>query len=92
VATGSFQPGVVSVSARWPIRNSNTDVGVNIDIFGTFTTNNGVALKMLEIPIGNRYAKYRRPSQPIIGQHRIEHEKRLQDGDVNLVGGILDDS
>ena len=31
-------------------------------------------------------------SQPVIGQRRIEHETRLQDGEVNLVGGILEDS
>ncbi len=31
-------------------------------------------------------------TQPIIGQRRIEHEMRLKDGDVNLVGGILEDS
>jgi general secretion pathway protein D len=31
-------------------------------------------------------------TQPIIGQRRIEHETRLADGDVNLLGGILEDS
>ena len=31
-------------------------------------------------------------SQPIIGQRRIEHDARLKDGEVNLIGGILEDS
>jgi general secretion pathway protein D len=31
-------------------------------------------------------------TQPVIGQRRIEHETRLEDGDVNLLGGILEDS
>jgi general secretion pathway protein D len=31
-------------------------------------------------------------NQPTIGQRRIEHETRLRDGEVNLVGGILEDS
>jgi general secretion pathway protein D len=31
-------------------------------------------------------------SQPIIGQRRIEHQTRLKDGEVNLIGGILEDS
>jgi general secretion pathway protein D len=31
-------------------------------------------------------------SQPVIGQRRIEHEARLKDGEVNLIGGILEDS
>ena len=31
-------------------------------------------------------------TQPTIGQRRIEHETRLTDGEVNLLGGILEDS
>ena len=31
-------------------------------------------------------------SQPIIGQRKIEHEIRLQEGEVNLLGGMLEDS
>ena len=31
-------------------------------------------------------------TQPIIGQRRIEHETRLADGEVNLLGGILEDT
>jgi general secretion pathway protein D len=29
--------------------------------------------------------------QPVIGQRKIEHEIRLKDGEVNLLGGILED-
>src|SRR5260370_30359608 len=29
-------------------------------------------------------------TQPVIGQRRIEHDTRLGDGEVNLVGGILE--
>ena len=31
-------------------------------------------------------------SQPIIGQRKIEHEIRLKEGEVNLLGGMLEDS
>src|SRR5438552_15308749 len=31
-------------------------------------------------------------SQPIIGQRKIEHEIRLKEGEVNLLGGILENS
>jgi general secretion pathway protein D len=31
-------------------------------------------------------------TQPIIGQRRIDHETRLTDGEVNLLGGILEDT
>jgi general secretion pathway protein D len=30
-------------------------------------------------------------SQPVIGQRKIEHEIRLKDGEVNLLGGIMED-
>jgi len=31
-------------------------------------------------------------TEPVIGQRRIEHEARLADGEVNLLGGILEDT
>jgi general secretion pathway protein D len=31
-------------------------------------------------------------NQPTIGQRRVEHEARLRDGEVNLIGGILQDT
>src|SRR6201993_3049975 len=31
-------------------------------------------------------------NQPTIGQRRIEHQARLADGEVNLIGGILQDT
>jgi general secretion pathway protein D len=31
-------------------------------------------------------------SQPVIGQRKIEHEVRLKEGEVNMLGGMLEDS
>jgi general secretion pathway protein D len=31
-------------------------------------------------------------TEPTIGQRRIDHQVRLADGEVNLIGGILEDS
>ena len=31
-------------------------------------------------------------SQPIIGQRKIEHEVRLKEGEVNMLGGMLEDT
>jgi general secretion pathway protein D len=31
-------------------------------------------------------------TQPTIGQRRIDHEVRLADGEINLIGGILQDT
>jgi general secretion pathway protein D len=95
VATGSFQPGMggVGISPLVSTQFQYLDVGVNIDITPHIHSGNEVTLKMvLEISSVTGSQNIGGLSQPIIGQRRIEHETRLQDGDINLVGGILEDS
>jgi general secretion pathway protein D len=95
VATGSFAPGIGGGSIS-PLVNTQfqyLDVGVNIDIVPHIHSENEVTLKMvLEISSVTGSQNIGGISQPVIGQRRIEHETRLHDGDVNLVGGILEDS
>jgi general secretion pathway protein D len=69
------------------------DVGVNIDITPHVHSDHEVTLKMvLEISSVTGSQNIGGINQPVIGQRRIEHETRLEDGDINLVGGILEDS
>jgi general secretion pathway protein D len=95
IATGSFSPGIGGGSVS-PLVNTQfqyLDVGVNIDITPHIHSNHEVTLKMvLEISSVTGSQNIGGISQPVIGQRRIEHETRLQDGDINLVGGILEDS
>lgn len=95
VATGSFTPGIGGGSIS-PLVNTQfqyLDVGVNIDITPHIHSDREVTLKMvLEISSVTGQQNIGGISQPVIGQRRIEHETRLEDGDVNLVGGILEDS
>jgi len=90
IATGSFTPvvgGGVNTQFQY------LDVGVNIDITPHIHSEHEVTLKMaLEISTVTGSTNIGGISQPTIGQRRIEHETRLQDGEVNLVGGILEDS
>jgi general secretion pathway protein D len=94
VATGSFQPGIGGVGIN-PLVNTQfqyIDVGVNIDITPRIHANREVTLKLtLEISAVTGQSSIGGISQPIIGQRRIEHEIRLRDGEVNLLGGILED-
>ena len=91
VATGSFQSGIGVGSVNTQFQY--LDVGVNIDIVPHIHSENEVTLKMvLEISSVTSTQNIGGISQPVIGQRRIEHETRLQDGEVNLVGGILEDS
>jgi general secretion pathway protein D len=95
IATGSFSSGIGGASVS-PLVNTQfqyVDVGVNIDITPHVHSDGEVTLKMaLEISTIASTQNIGGISQPVIGQRRIEHETRLHDGEVNLVGGILDDT
>jgi len=94
VATGSFQPGIGGVGIN-PLVNTQfqyLDVGVNIDITPRIHADREVTLKMaLDISSVTGNTNIGGISQPIIGQRKIEHEIRLKDGEVNILGGILED-
>jgi general secretion pathway protein D len=94
IATGSFSGGGgASVSPLVNTQFQYLDVGVNIDITPHIHANHEVTLQMtLEISSVTGSQNLGGVTQPIIGQRRIEHEMRLRDGDINLVGGILEDS
>jgi len=94
VATGSFQPGIGGVGIN-PLVNTQfqyLDVGVNVDITPRVHAGREVTLKMtLDISAVTSYVNIGGISQPVIGQRKIEHEIRLKDGEVNLLGGMLED-
>ena len=95
IATGSYSAGVGggSINALVNTQFQYIDVGVNIDITPHIHSGREVTLKMvLEISSKTGEVDIGGVTQPIIGQRRIEHETRLQDGELNLVGGILEDT
>jgi len=97
IATGSFSAaGGVSGGGISPLVNTQfqyIDVGVNIDITPQIHSNREVTLKMvLEVSSVSGEVNIGGITQPQIGQRRIEHESRLEDGEINLVGGILQDT
>lgn len=93
VATGSFQSGIsgLSVSGLVNTQFQYIDVGVNIDITPHIHLDGDVTLKIsLDVssvinnrPIGGI-------TEPVIGQRKVEHEIRLKDGEVSLLGGMLE--
>jgi general secretion pathway protein D len=94
VATGSFQPGIGGVGIN-PLVNTQfqyLDVGVNIDVTPRIHANREVTLKVsMDISSVTGTSNIGGISQPIIGQRKVEHEIRLREGEVNLLGGILED-
>src|SRR3989475_5287907 len=95
VDTGSFQPGIGGVGIN-PLVNTQfqyLDVGVNIDITPRVHAAREVTLKIsMDISNVTGQSNIGGISQPIIGQRKIEHEIRLKEGEVNLLGGMLEDS
>jgi general secretion pathway protein D len=95
IATGSYQAGI-AVSGVSPLVNTQfqyIDVGVNVDITPTIHADRSVTLKIsMDVSSVTGSVNIGGISQPVIGQRRIEHEIRLREGEVNLLGGILEDS
>jgi general secretion pathway protein D len=94
VATGSFQPGIGGVGIN-PLVNTQfqyLDVGVNVDITPHVHAGREVTLKVvLDISAVTTSVNIGGIQQPVIGQRKIEHEIRLKEGEINLLGGILED-
>ena len=94
VATGSFQPGIGGVGIN-PLVNTQfqyLDVGVNIDVTPKVHQDREVTLKIaLDVSAVTSTTNIGGINQPVIGQRKIEHEIRLREGEVNLLGGILED-
>jgi general secretion pathway protein D len=95
VATGSFQPGIGGVGIN-PLVNTQfnyIDVGVNIDITPHVHGLDEVTLKLaMDISAVDSYQNIGGIQQPVIGQRKIENEIRLKEGDVNILGGILENT
>ncbi|MGB8772360.1 MAG: cohesin domain-containing protein [Candidatus Korobacteraceae bacterium] len=93
VATGSFQPGIGGVGIN-PLVNTQfnyIDVGVNIDITPHVHGTDEVTLKLsMDISAVDSYQNIGGIQQPVIGQRKIEQEIRLKEGEVNIMGGILE--
>ena len=90
IATGSYQSGLSNgVNTQF----TYIDVGVNVDIVPYIHANHEVTLKMsFEVSSVTGEQTIDGVTEPTIGQRHIEHQARLADGEVNLIGGILQDT
>jgi general secretion pathway protein D len=99
VATGSFQAGVGVGSTGTsgfvnPLVNTQftyLDVGVNVDITPRVHPNHEVSLKVvIEVSSQTGVATIGGIQQPIISQRKIEHDIRLKEGEVSILGGLFE--
>jgi general secretion pathway protein D len=98
IATGSFQAGVGvggvgGVGSVSPLVNTQfqyLDVGVNVDITPRVHPNHEISMKVkVEVSSHTGDATIGGITQPIISQRVIEHDIRLKEGEVNILGGLI---
>jgi general secretion pathway protein D len=95
VATGSFQAGVgVGTSSINPLVNTQfqyIDVGVNIDVQPRVHPDGDVSMKLsIEVSQITGTSNIGGINQPVISQRKIEHDVRLKDGEVSVLGGLIE--
>jgi len=104
VATGSFGSGLGGIGTGGvgqqvginPLVNTQfqyQDVGVNIDITPRIHPNREVSLKVsIEVSSVAGRVTIGGIEQPIFSQRKIEHDIRLVEGEVSVLGGIVERS
>ncbi len=98
VATGSFQAGVGVGNTSGagfvnPLVNTQfqyIDVGVNVDVTPHVHPNRDISMKVsIEVSSVTGTSTIGGISQPIISQRKVEHEIRLKEGEVSILGGLI---
>jgi general secretion pathway protein D len=98
IATGSFSSGIGGVAGGVaggisPLVNTQftyLDVGVNIDLTPRVHPNRDVSLKLkVEVSSHTGDQSIGGITQPIISQRVIEDDIRLKEGEVNIIGGLV---
>src|ERR1017187_2030190 len=92
IAPGSFQPGVAGVGVN-PLVNTQftyQDVGVNVEITPRVHENGDVTMHIdLDISTVASYVNVGGIQQPVIGQRKVQHDIRMREGEVGLLGGLI---
>ena len=100
VATGSFQAGIgvgstgTGAGVVNPLVNTQfqyLDVGVNVDVTPRIHPDHEISMKVnVVVSSQTGSTNIGGINQPIISQRSIEHDIRLKDGEVNVLGGLVE--
>jgi general secretion pathway protein D len=94
IASGGIQPIGGTVGSYGGLYQNFTfvDIGVNVDITPTVNGDKEVTLKVVvEISSLLSSVNVGGVNQPIIGQRKVEHEIRIREGEVSLLGGLMEE-
>jgi len=91
-ASGSFQSGTSGVGVN-PLVNTQfqyIDVGVNVEILARVHSDSEVSMHLLlNITSVTGQVNLGGINEPIIGQRKIEHDIRMREGEVAIIGGLV---
>ena len=94
-ASGSFQPGLGGVAGAGisPLVNTQftyLDVGVNVEVQPRIHENGDVSMHIsIDISSVTGQVNLGGINEPIIGQRKVDQDVRLREGEVSLIGGLL---
>ena len=67
------------------------DVGVNIEVTPHIHNNHDVSMKIsIEVSNIDSFQNIGGLNEPVIGQRKIDHEIRMRNGEVSLIGGMME--
>ncbi len=93
-ATGSFQSGIggvgVGVSPLVSTQFQFAEVGVNVSMLPKVHSNDEISMHIeLEVSSVRDRIDIGGLSQPVIGQRKMTHDIRVKEGEITLMGGLM---
>jgi general secretion pathway protein D len=91
IATGT-STSTLTATALSTTQFQYQDVGVNIELTPHIQVNGDVSMKLsIEVSAIDSYQNFGgNLNEPVIGQRKIEQEMRMRDGEVSLIGGMME--
>jgi general secretion pathway protein D len=93
-ASGSYSAGVNATSTNALVNTQFTyiDVGVNIDLTARVHDDGEISMHVeLDISSVTGEVNLGGINEPVIGQRKVVHDIRVREGEVNLLGGLMQD-
>ena len=93
VASGSFQPAFVGATGTPVVQFQYIDVGVNLDITPRVLRNREVSMTVLvQVQATAGLNIISGVALPVFTNRSIQHEIRLNEGETNILGGLITES
>jgi len=95
VASGSYSAGVATTAVSSLVNTQFTyiDVGVNVEMTPRVHDDGEISIHIeLEISSVTGEVSLGGINEPIIGQRKVVHDVRVREGEVSLLGGLINES